>query len=198
MSTYRIKPYFQTLLQPLVERLVQSNISPDWLTGGAVLVAAGMGAGLLLANQQPGWLWLVALGALLRLTLNALDGQLARQSHRAGPWGEVKNELGDRLADALIFGALALAAYTPTGWAVAALVVALLSGYVGILGKAVTGQREYGGPFGKPDRMLALALTCLLVALTGWWSLFTLLLALVILLSGLTIVQRLEVIHGRC
>lgn len=198
MGIYRIKPWFQGVLRPVVARLVAVRVSPDWLTGGALMVAAGMGAALLAARGWQGWLWLVAVGAGLRLTLNALDGEVARGLGHAGRWGEVKNELGDRLADALIFGALTLAPYTAPPWSVPALVMVLLSGYVGILGKAVAGTREYGGPFGKPDRMLALALTSVLVALTGWWSLFTIFLVATTMVGAVTVARRLEAIHGRC
>lgn len=197
MGIYGIKPRFQRVLQPLVDALVRRRVSPDWLTGGAVVVAALMGAALLWAAQWRGALWLVAAGGCLRLTLNALDGQVARALGHAGPWGEVKNELGDRLADALIFGALLLAPYVALPWSAAALLAAFFSGYVGILGKATTGTREYGGIGGKPDRMMALVLTCLLVAATGWWGTFTLFCGAVALASGLTTLQRLRQIRSR-
>ena len=38
------------------------------------------------------------------------------------------------------------------------LTLIMCASYLGILGKAVTGKRVYGGVFGKGDRMISLAL----------------------------------------
>lgn len=196
MGIYRIKPQFQRALQPLTNWLVRNHISPDWMTYGAVAVAALMGAGILLGVR---WvLVLVAAGVPVRLAMNALDGQVSRALGVADPMGEVKNELSDRLADMLIFGALVFAApRVPLSLSVGALVVTFLTPYIGILSKAVTGVRDYSGFMGKPDRMTAIAAGCVLVALTGWWGWMTAALAVVVAGGLVTIALRLRAIHGR-
>lgn len=199
MNIYRMKPRFQQWLQPLVHQLVAHRVHPDWLTGGAVVVAGMMAFALLVApivgTSLLGW---VVVGALLRLTLNALDGQVARAQGIDDSWGEVKNEMGDRLADALIFAAMTQLPFIPTAFSVAALIITLLTGTVGILAKATIGTRLYTGPMGKPDRMMALVFTATVVALTGYWHFFISHCLIVTVMGGITIWKRLEVIREQC
>lgn len=197
---YRMKPQFQRVLQPITNALVRHRVSPDWMTYGAVGVAALMGAGILFAAAG-GTRWLlvvVAAGVPVRLAMNALDGQVSRALGVADPMGEVKNELSDRLADMLIVGALVFAVpRVPLSLSVGALVVTFLTPYLGILSKAVTGVRDYSGFMGKPDRMTAVAAGCVLVALTGWWGWMTTALAVVFVGGLVTMALRLRAIHGR-
>jgi phosphatidylglycerophosphate synthase len=119
--------------------------------------------GLLLwaGARVPVLLLFVPLVALGRTALNALDGLVARRAGLARPWGEVLNELGDRLADVALLGGLALAPTSDGRLGAAALVATLLASQVGVLGKAAGGPRQYGGVMGKADRMLYLALAAL-------------------------------------
>lgn len=194
---YALKPWFGRLLSPLSDELARRGVAPALLTALAVGVAALMAAALLAAPTRPVWLWVVALGAVGRLVLNALDGDVARRQGRSSRWGEVENELGDRLADLLVFGALAVGPFGPAGWGLAALALALLVGFVGVLGQATVGYRPHQGPAGKPDRMLALALAAVAVALGAPWATFALYLAAVVVLGSLTLWLRLAAIHER-
>lgn len=196
MGIYAIKPRFQATLRPLVRLLRRWQVPPDWLTGGGVVTSGAMAGALLLAAGDMRWLWGVVAGAPLRLTLNALDGEVARGRGLAGPWGEAKNEAADRLADALIFGALLLVPPVPIVLALVALLVTLGCGIVGILGRATGGTRRYEGPMGKGDRMLLLAAAGGAGAVAhSWWPL-TLALVVIVGLGGCTIWQRLEAIRG--
>lgn len=197
MGIYRIKPWFQRLLQPITNTLVKYKISPDWMTYGAIAVAILMAIFTLLGRESRLWLVLVAVGVPLRLAMNALDGQVSRALDLADSMGEVKNELGDRFADGIIFGALCFIPDIPLYVSVSALIITLLIGYVGILSKAVTGVRQYGGFMGKPDRMTAVAVGALGVALTGWWPWFSLMLSVVIVLGLITLLVRLRRINER-
>jgi len=197
MGIYRIKPAFQRFLQPITDWLVKHRVSPDWLTGGAILVAGVMAFALIRGVENPIWLWLVVVGAFIRTALNALDGQVSRALGYAGNWGEVKNELGDRLADIVIFAALIFMPTIPQILSVTVLIVAFLSGYVGILSKAVTGVRDYSGIMGKPDRMAALAVGSGLVALTGAWNWLWIALGILVLLGTWTIILRLKATYDR-
>lgn len=199
MGIYRIKPQFQKALQPITNALVRNRVSPDWMTYGAVVTALVMGCLIVWAAQgQRGWLVLVAVGVPVRLAMNALDGQVSRALNVADALGEVKNELSDRVADALIFGALVLVApLVPLYVSVPALIITLLTGYIGILSKAVSGVRDYSGFMGKPDRMTAVAVGGVLVAITGAWLWLTVALSVVIVLGLITIVIRLRAIAKR-
>lgn len=197
MGIYRIKPWFQRRLQPITTALVKHQVSPDWMTYGAVVIATWMAVALILSAQSRGWLWLVCLGAPVRLAMNALDGQVSRALGVADPMGEVKNELGDRVADAIIFGAVCLLPQIPLYLSVLTLIIALLTGYVGILSKAVTGVRDYSGIMGKPDRMTVLAVGCGLVALTNHWILLWVALGIILILGSITLIIRLRGIYER-
>src|SRR4030095_1733426 len=81
----------------------------------------------------------------------------ARTLGLARPWGEVLNELSDRVADVALIGGLALASPANLLLGTGALVAMLLSSYLAILSKAAGGRRQYMGPMGKADRMVLLA-----------------------------------------
>jgi CDP-diacylglycerol--glycerol-3-phosphate 3-phosphatidyltransferase len=140
-------------------------------------------------------LWLVLPCVLIRLLLNLMDGQVARALNLADDWGEVKNEFGDRLADAMIFGAIGLSGYTEARLALAVVALILLVSYLGILGKALGGRRVYGGLFGKGDRMISLAIFTLYPAWTGNLASYDYYLLFASAASVITIIQRLRIIH---
>ncbi len=199
MGIYRIKPWFQRVLQPITDYFIRNRISPDFLTYGAIITALLMGYGIVAVSQGASrwWLILVAAAAPVRLAFNALDGQVARGLGVAGPIGEVKNELGDRVADILIVGSLCLVVQLPRFISVGALAVTLLVPYIGVLSKAITGVREYGGGMAKPDRMVVIVIGCLSVAVTGEWRLFTGALIAMIAMGVYTIYSRVEAIRER-
>jgi len=96
----------------------------------------------------------------------------------------------------MIFISIGLSGYTETGFALLALPLILLVSYLGILGKALGGQRVYGGLFGKGDRMVSLAIFSLYPALTGNLASYNYYLIFASLAALITIVQRLRIIYG--
>ena len=187
---YRMKPAWQRLLRPLVDRLVTRHVSADLLTAAAVPVAVVGGLCLALSDGVPALLLLVPAFAAVRLVLNLLDGQVARLGGTARPMGEVGNELADRLGDVLFIGGLAFVAGVGPLAAGGAITAALLASYAGITARAVGAPRQYGGVMSKPARMIALAVAApmALVADDPWPLLVT---AVLIALGGLvTLVQR--------
>lgn len=185
LGIYRIKPRFQQALAGPTAALVARRVHPDWLTGAALGLALLGGAALIGARWLPPLLLLVPPLVLGRTALNALDGLVARQGGWARPWGEVLNESSDRLADVALFTGVALA---PGGWpalGAVVLVTMLLVSYVGTVARAAGGQRQYGGPMGKADRMLALGLAAGLAVAWPGAPIFTGLAAL--MLGGLLI-----------
>jgi CDP-diacylglycerol--glycerol-3-phosphate 3-phosphatidyltransferase len=190
MGTYSLKPRFQRALRGAEDWLVARRVHPDALTAAALALSVLGGALLYAAAWRPALLLLVPAVALGRTALNALDGLVARRTGQARPWGEVLNEFGDRLADVVLLGGLALAPTTDGRLGAAALVAVLLVSYLGTLGKAAGGERQHGGPMGKADRLLLLALVAPVAALAGQPAWLNGYLALVLAGGLVTLVQR--------
>jgi CDP-diacylglycerol--glycerol-3-phosphate 3-phosphatidyltransferase len=196
VGIYTTKSKWQRALQPIVDFCVARKIHPNAFTYGALVLSSIAAFALYLAGNNKNWLWIVPPTVLVRLLLNLMDGQVARALHLADDWGEVKNEFGDRLADAMIFISIGLSGYAETGFALLALPLILLVSYLGILGKALGGQRVYGGLFGKGDRMVSLAIFSLYPALTGNLTSYNYYLIFASLAALITIIQRLRIIYG--
>jgi phosphatidylglycerophosphate synthase len=115
----------------------------------------------------------------------------------ADAWGEVKNEFGDRVADAALFIAIGLGGYADPRLALIVLATVLCSSFLGILGKALGGPRLYAGVFGKGDRMISLAVFTLYPAYTGNLGSYNYYLAFAAAAALITILQRLKALHDR-
>ncbi|HSD83216.1 MAG TPA: CDP-alcohol phosphatidyltransferase family protein, partial [Anaerolineae bacterium] len=192
MGIYTTKSKWQRALQPIVDFCVARRIHPNAFTYGALVLSLVAALALYFANTNKNWLWVVPPAVLMRLLLNLMDGQVARALNLADDWGEVKNEFGDRIADALIFIAIGLSGYAKTSWALVALTLILLVSYLGILGKALGGSRVYGGLFGKGDRMISLAIFTLYPVLSGNLASYDYYLIFASIAAVITIVQRLR------
>ena len=196
MGIYSTKFKWQRALQPIVNFCVARRIHPNVFTYGALVLSLIAALALYFAATNKNWLWLVPPLVLIRLLLNLMDGQVARGLQLADNWGEVKNEFGDRIADALIFGAIGLNRDTNTSLGLIALAFILLVSYLGILGKALGGTRVYGGLFGKGDRMISLAIFTLYPAVTGDLASYNYYLIFASAAALVSIIQRLRIIYG--
>jgi len=154
---YRVKPEAQRLLRPIVGALVSRGVSADGVTLAAIPVAAFGGLCLALSDTWPVLLLAVPVLAALRLVLNLLDGQVARQTGTTHAMGEVLNEIGDRVSDILFIGGLAFVAAVGPALGFAAVIAALLASYAGVTASVVGAGRQYGGVMSKPGRMITLA-----------------------------------------
>ena len=196
MGIYTTKSKWQQALQPVVDFCVRRHIHPNAFTCGALILSLIAALALCFANVNQNWLWVVPPMVLIRLLLNLMDGQVARALNLADDWGEVKNEFGDRIADAAIFVAMGLGGYAKGELALVALTPILLVSYLGILGKASGGQRVYGGLFGKGDRMVSLAVFTLYPAWSGNLASYNYYLIFASIAAFITIIQRLRIIYG--
>ncbi len=188
---YTIKPRFQHALGSLTTVLVRRGVHPDVLTGSALVLAGIGGLALVGAATTPLLLLLLPPIALARTALNALDGLVARASGLARPWGEVLNEVCDRVADVALFTGVALAPGSDLRLGGLVVVLMLLSSYLGTAAKAAGGRRQYGGIMGKADRMLYLSLAAVTALLLPGWAVFSGFLVLVGLGLAVTLIQRL-------
>ena len=152
LSIYQLKPRFQNLLRPLVQRLFDRGVTANQVTLSAAIVSVLIG---LLLAFFPDRLWLFALIPLwmiLRMALNAVDGMLAREFGQQSPLGAYLNELCDVIADAALFLPFALLPGVSPTLVVVLVLFALISEYAGVMGPMVGASRRYDGPMGKSDR----------------------------------------------
>lgn len=154
LSVYQLKPRFQALLRPLVERLYARGVSANQVTLGACLLSLAVAA-LVAAFATHPWLFaLIPLWMFLRMALNAIDGILAREFGQKSQLGAYLNELTDVIADSALYLPFALLPGVTPAWVVLVVLLALISEYAGVLGPMIGASRRYDGPMGKSDRAL--------------------------------------------
>jgi CDP-diacylglycerol--glycerol-3-phosphate 3-phosphatidyltransferase len=153
-TLYALKPKFQELLRPLVGRLAAAGVTANQVTvlALAMSVVAGIFVALEAAAIRP--FLLLPLVFLARMTLNAIDGMLAREFGQQSALGAYLNELADVVSDAALY--LPFAFVAPFGpWSVGLVIVAsCVSEMAGALGPMVGTARRFDGPMGKSDRAL--------------------------------------------
>lgn len=151
-SIYQLKPRFQALLRPQVERLYRAGISANQVTLAAAIISVLLGI-LLACNAEHLWLFaLLPIWLFLRMALNAIDGMLAREFAQQSVLGGYLNELCDVIADSALFLPFALIAGVSPFWVVLLTLLAVISEYAGVMGPLVGASRRYDGPMGKSDR----------------------------------------------
>ena len=108
ISIYQLKPRFQNLLRPLVQRLYDNGTTANQITVLAGVVS--LLVGLLIAGfAQHLWLFaLIPLWMIVRMALNAIDGMLAREFGQQSRLGAYLNELCDVIADSALILPFAL------------------------------------------------------------------------------------------
>ncbi|WP_347902841.1 CDP-alcohol phosphatidyltransferase family protein [Pseudomonas purpurea] len=166
-SIYQLKPAFQNLLRPLVQRLFDNGTTANQITvlAGVISVLVGVAIACFASHA---WVFaLIPVWMILRMALNAIDGMLAREFGQQSRLGAYLNELCDIVADSALILPFAL---LPDVSLLAVLLVTLLAlfcEYTGVLGPMVGASRRYDGPMGKSDRAFVLGVLATGVAL-GW------------------------------
>ncbi len=167
MSIYQLKPRFQALLRPGVQRLARAGVTANQVTLAACGVSVLLGLWLFWAAPGRAAFALVPLWMLLRMAFNAVDGMLAREHGQKSALGAFLNELTDVVSDAVLYLPFALVAPFSGFWVGVVIVLAGLSEFAGALGPTVGASRRYDGPMGKSDRAFVFGALGLYVAL-GW------------------------------
>jgi len=167
ISIYQLKPRFQNLLRPLVQRLYDNGTTANQITVLAGIVS--LLVGLLIAGfAQHAWVFvLIPLWMILRMALNAIDGMLAREFGQQSRLGAYLNELCDVIADSALILPFALLPGVSLAPVLLVTLLAVFSEYAGVLGPMVGASRRYDGPMGKSDRAFVLGVLATGVAL-GW------------------------------
>ena len=153
---YSFKSWYAGRLAPVRRSLVAANVPPTLITMAGIVFGGGAGAALALLRPGPTAGATVAVLLAARLACANLDGGVARDEARTTPFGSVLNEVGDRAAElAALAGCLA---FCPTALVAAAALAATLPSWVALAGAAAGLGRIQGGPVGKTERCLLLAL----------------------------------------
>jgi CDP-diacylglycerol---glycerol-3-phosphate 3-phosphatidyltransferase len=163
-SVYDLKPAFQGLLAPAVRGLHAIGITANQVTVAALILSFGIGAAFWWADTDPLLFLVLPIGLLLRMALNAIDGQIARTFDQKSRLGEVLNEVGDVLSDLAIFFPLLKHAPDHTFLVVVFLLLCPVNEFAGLMGRVLGRERRYDGPMGKSDRALVFGLYGLLMA----------------------------------
>lgn len=190
-SIYQLKPAFQNLLRPCVQRLYDRGVTANQITLLAALGSVLLGALIALFSTHLGVFILVPLWTLIRMALNAVDGMLAREFGQKSDLGAYLNELCDLIADSALILPFLLIPDVSLMLVLLATLLAWLSEYAGVMGPMIGASRRYDGPMGKSDRAFAFGVIATGIAL-GWlgatW--INLLLALICALLLYTLINR--------
>jgi len=191
ISIYQLKPRFQNLLRPMVQRLFDRGVTANQvtLTACALSILIGAAAALFAAYH---WVFaLIPLWMIVRMALNAIDGMLAREFGQQSRLGAYLNELTDVIADSALFLPFALIPGVNLLLILLVTLAAIFSEYAGVLGPMVGASRRYDGPMGKSDRALVFGVIGAGVAV-GWFAplWINIILALVAALLVYTVINR--------
>jgi CDP-diacylglycerol--glycerol-3-phosphate 3-phosphatidyltransferase len=190
-SIYQLKPAFQTFLRPVTRGLASLGVTANQVTIATVLLSGIAGSVIACPQSRPSWMLLIPVALFIRMALNAIDGMLAREHYMNSRLGAVLNELGDVLADAMLYLPLALVPGLNPALVVSFVVLGIIVEMTGVVAIQIGAARNYAGPIGKSDRAFLFGLIALLLGVgvsPGLWS--TALLSAGVLLSAATIVNR--------
>lgn len=161
ISVYQLKPKFQALLQPLLQRLRNWGVSPNLLTLLGIVLSLAMGIFAFYGDRTIALILMPSV-LLLRMALNALDGMMARQYNLQSKMGALLNEMGDVVSDIVLYYPLYVLFAMDQIWIMCFLLLSVLNEFAGLLGQALGGARRYDGPMGKSDRALVVGVLSLL------------------------------------
>jgi CDP-diacylglycerol---glycerol-3-phosphate 3-phosphatidyltransferase len=166
-SIYQLKPAFQNLLRPLVQRLFDNGTTANQITVLAGVISVVVGVAIACLANHPWVFVLIPVWMILRMALNAIDGMLAREFGQQSRLGAYLNELCDIVADCALILPFALIADVSVLIVLSVTLLAVFSEYSGVLGPMVGASRRYDGPMGKSDRAFVLGVVATGIAL-GW------------------------------
>ena len=184
------------IFTPIARALLRAGVSPDAVTIGGTLVV------VLTA------LWAFPTGHFLAGTLiitvfvltDSLDGVMARQAGRSGPWGAFLDSTMDRFGDGAIFAGLVLW-FTAGGddrltavLALACLVLGSIVPYARARAEGL-GMTASGGIAERADRLALVLVATFAVGVGAPTVVLTVVLGLLALASAVTIVQRMSKVH---
>jgi CDP-diacylglycerol--glycerol-3-phosphate 3-phosphatidyltransferase len=191
MTIYDLKPKFQTLLRPIVEKLYEKSITPNQVTIMALILSFFGGLIVFLAQNNHTLLLVVPFVMFIRMALNAIDGILAKEYNLTSQKGAVLNELGDVVSDIFLY--LPFIFILNPYIVITFIILSILSEFIGVLYWAVYAKRRYDGPMGKSDRAFVIGFISFVVVLfSNALLLANIVLSFAILLLFITLYNRLK------
>jgi len=194
ISIYKIKPKFQQLLMPILVMFHKMGVTANQITILSIILSFIIGVSFWFANTNIYLFLALPIGLFIRMGLNALDGMMARIYNQQTKKGEILNEIGDVISDLFIFFPLLIHEKENLYLIVIFLCFSIVNEFAGVLGKAVSGARQYDGPMGKSDRALIIGLYGLLSFFSvgfGKYSLWIfVVLNILILISTITRIKK--------
>ncbi len=167
MTLYDIKPWFQSLLRPLVKQIAANGITANQVTLAAATGSVAVGVLLLTFSQQHTLFLILPVWMFIRMALNAVDGMLAREFNQQSHLGAYLNEICDVVSDTALFIPFALIAPFSSVTVAMVIFLAMLSEFTGAIGPTIGASRRYDGPSGKSDRALIFGALGLWVGMGG-------------------------------
>lgn len=193
MTLERLRPLADALLAPAVRASVALGLGPNALSVIGFLLAVLAGGAFVLGSTAGWWFALAAVLVALSGVFDLLDGAVARERGVASATGDVLDHTLDRYADIVLVGGIALGIEQELLGFLAVTGV-LMTSYLGTQAQAVGYGRLYAGVLGRSDRLVVIAATAVVMAVTpttvyglsvlGW------LLVLLAVVGHLTAVQR--------
>jgi CDP-diacylglycerol---glycerol-3-phosphate 3-phosphatidyltransferase len=190
-SIYDIKPAFQNLLRPLTAKFAELGITANQVTLSALVLSLLTGLMLVFCRQQLEVYLIVPLVMFIRMSLNAIDGMLAREYNMKSALGAILNELCDVISDMALYLPFALLPEISIWIIVLVVIAAIISEMTGVIAVQIGASRRYDGPMGKSDRAFVFGAIALALGLgmpSGSW--LNELFGVVLLLTLATIYNR--------
>ena len=154
----RTRKQADPLLNWFAKRL--SFLNPNTLTWLALVCSIAAGVLFFVSNpsNEVGsyYLLLAALFVLLNGLFDAIDGKVAKLTHKETAKGDFLDHALDRYADVFMVGGLALSVWCRPGIGLLAIVGVLLTSYMGTQAQAIGHTRDYSGLLGRADRLALL------------------------------------------
>lgn len=196
MLNRHARGFFTGLFSPLARFLLKTGVSPDAVT---VVGTVGVVLGALILYPM-GQLWWGSLLIAVFALSDVVDGIMAREQGRSGPWGNFLDSTLDRLADGAIFTGVAIWFFTGGGnnaIAVASL-ACLVLGMVVSYARAKAESLGFYANVGIAERAERLISVLLVTGLTGLGLPPVVLLVTLVILAGataVTVVQRMAAVR---
>jgi CDP-diacylglycerol--glycerol-3-phosphate 3-phosphatidyltransferase len=191
----RFRGLSATLLAPIARFLIKAGVSPDLVT---ILGTLGVAVGALVCFPQ-GWLWQGVVVVTIFVVSDMIDGQMAKITNSASPWGAFLDSTSDRLGDAAVFGGILLYFVYErdsalwAGIALAGLVFGQWTSYVKARAESL-GFTCSGGLAARADRLVIILAGTLLAGL-GIPYVLEVAVSLLALASMITVLKRIAQVH---
>lgn len=151
-------------IDPLLSKIssVFLNVNPDVFTWFSVVFAFLAGLFFYLSSpENEFYSYFLLLGSLfvfLNGLFDAMDGKIAKMTHKASLRGDFLDHALDRYADVFMVGGLALSPWCNRHPEIGlvAIIGMLLTSYMGTQSQAIGHKRDYSGLLGRADRLFLL------------------------------------------